>query len=511
MLLVIYIGIYFYIRKNPKAEAHGVVPYGPLIMIRTKWGLKMMDRLAVHRRFWRFMGSVSMVISFILMAGIVLILAIDVLALPAAMRADGIGIEYALAIPGLNPMLPLVYGIIGLVIAMVIHELSHGIQSRANDVPVESSGILYGVVPLGAFVEPSQDGIQRASRRAKMDIYAAGITTNFIASLVLFTVLFFSMTGGLVCDHSESPAVYGIANDSPASGADIPVSSIIVSIGDGTEVVEIDTVPELMDYINSHASTEFTRYDVCFLHDGEYLERNLPMGACVSFVDSRSPAMALPGLSSGSMIVAMGTDPASMVPVAFPADIGTIASQYAPGELVYVKYTDPDYNVHTAAVHLGDKDGHGYLGVGTSFSGFQLVTPDMVLNQGINPFYGADSITDVATGMFRFIGAPFNGFSPVPENVTWWFDCTVMNDGVFWILMFIIYWTMWLNLVLGISNALPCHPFDGGPLFLGGIDWLMEKFGVEASRREGYVNIISNLSTVTVMMVMGLVLIAIIF
>ena len=40
-----------------------------------------------------------------------------------------------------------------------------------------------------------------------------------------------------------------------------------------------------------------------------------------------------------------------------------------------------------------------------------------------------------------------------------------MDPGSFWILANILYWLAWMNLLLGMSNALPLFPLDGGLLF----------------------------------------------
>jgi membrane-associated protease RseP (regulator of RpoE activity) len=37
--------------------------------------------------------------------------------------------------------------------------------------------------------------------------------------------------------------------------------------------------------------------------------------------------------------------------------------------------------------------------------------------------------------------------------------------GSFWILANLLYWLAWMNLLLGLSNALPLVPLDGGLLF----------------------------------------------
>ena len=111
ILVIIYIPLYFYVRKSEKMHDMGIVPYGPAVMIKTKWGLGLMDRLSKHKKFWRAFGLISKIIALLLMISIVFVMVINMLLLPSAIGRGGIGIEYALAIPGLNPMLPLVYGV----------------------------------------------------------------------------------------------------------------------------------------------------------------------------------------------------------------------------------------------------------------------------------------------------------------------------------------------------------------------------------------------------------------
>ena len=170
VLAVIYVPIWVWVWRNPeRAERYHLCKYGPCIMIKTQLGMRTMDRLSRYTRFWRAFGFFSKVVSAVLFLMMMYMMVVALMAVPARMASESsIGIEYALAIPGLNPMLPLVYGVIALVVAMVVHELGHGIQARANGARVDSSGLLYGVVPLGAFVEPNEEDMSKKSRRARM-------------------------------------------------------------------------------------------------------------------------------------------------------------------------------------------------------------------------------------------------------------------------------------------------------------------------------------------------------
>ncbi|MBR2394838.1 MAG: metalloprotease, partial [Candidatus Methanomethylophilaceae archaeon] len=67
ILFIIYVPIYLYVRKSEKAHNAGFVTWGPTIMIKTRWGLGMMDRIGKHKRLWNAFGAFSLVVSFLLM------------------------------------------------------------------------------------------------------------------------------------------------------------------------------------------------------------------------------------------------------------------------------------------------------------------------------------------------------------------------------------------------------------------------------------------------------------
>lgn len=520
ILLIVYVPLYLYVRKSEKAHEKGFVTYGPTIMIRTRWGLKLMDRLGVHKRFWNIMGAISLIVSFVLMAAIVTILIIDLSVLPSLIGKGGMGIEYALAIPGLNPMLPLVYGVIGLVISMVIHELAHGIQSRANDIEVKSSGILYGVVPLGAFVEPDEEGASKASRKARLHLYAAGITTNTIAAIILFVLMISCLGGCLTCDYSDDAATYSVVSGTEAYDLGIPTSSILSSV-DGMEL-DFDG---LIAFLESEATGKtIPEYTVEFIHEDETMTKAMHLGACVGSITPDSPADRL-DMTIGSYISAFATcvdgGIGTYTYIRSPDQFSDFMSSTSPGETVYVTYmkrtVDPvlgiTYVLHEDEVVALDSNGSkGFFGIAATISGITFTTPDTIMEMGTNPFLGREGVADHAMGALAFISNSFKGFSPIPESVTWWFDCTVMDDDIFWIIIWIIYWTFWLNIVLGISNALPAIPFDGGLLFMGGVDWVMEKMGVRDEKaREERVGRICSAVSYMMIFVMILVVVVIAF
>lgn len=97
--------------------------------------------------------------------------------------------------PGLQPIIPSVpsstvckyalcvpfwYWIIGVLVVLLSHELSHAFVSRAENIRIKSFGLLSLLVLPGAFVEPDEKQLKRSSSLTKLKIYAAGSFANIL-------------------------------------------------------------------------------------------------------------------------------------------------------------------------------------------------------------------------------------------------------------------------------------------------------------------------------------------
>ncbi len=502
ILVIIYIPLYFYVRKSEKMHDMGIVPYGPAVMIKTKWGLGLMDRLSKHKKFWRAFGLISKIIALLLMISIVFVMVINMLLLPSAIGRGGIGIEYALAIPGLNPMLPLVYGVIGLLVAMVVHELAHGIQTRANDMEVKSSGLLYAVVPIGAFVEPDEESVEKADRRARMDLYAAGIAVNFIVAIVCFLLMTGVMFGGLTSEYGDNPAISSVEGDTFGFESGIPAGALITHIN-GVPISTVD------DFRN--AADVYGKYSVSYVYQDREGTVDVVLGVHISGVSSGTPAAGA-GLSKGTYLTAMIDENDDRKDFGNLYDFTEFMRTTKQGDVFkLVIMTAEDVELTYEKVILGDNGGIGLLGVSVNTSGFMFTTPNENLEKALNPFYGATGITDGAMSALSYIGAPLSGYAPIPADTQWWYEVDMIPANVFWVLISLLFWIFWLNIVLGLSNALPAIPFDGGFLFMGGLDFILEKTGMPAEKRDRYTRSVTSMTTWAVLIGLMLVLMVIIF
>ena len=237
IIILVYAVIVFILYKKGVLKKHNITFYGPALMWRTEKGITFLKNRAKHVRFWRIYGNTSIIFSFvtmILMTALMIMTAWLVFGFTSEQRNALPGPEVALVLPGINPILPLEYLgyiLLGLIIAIMVHEFSHGILALTDKIKVKSLGILYLIVPIGAFCEPDDEEVKKAGILSRMRIYAAGPTANFVVVL-LCVVLFSTAFMSAVQPASEGAIVFTVDTESPASQIGIQTSVIITRVND---------------------------------------------------------------------------------------------------------------------------------------------------------------------------------------------------------------------------------------------------------------------------------------
>lgn len=180
-------------------------------------------------------------------------------------------------------------------------------------------------------------------------------------------------------------------------------------------------------------------------------------------------------------------------------DFKTAMNRTKPGDRVKVKLRDIHGKILEKEVVLSEKynftnmskdKGVAFLGVGIT----DILRKDLFLFK--NPFrYSAN------TFLVRYYGAPFLGFftgyNPLVEPYTNFYKLkgpfAVIPSNLFWMIVNAFYWIFWLNFAVGIFNALPIFPFDGGNLVQDGVKSLVKRL-LKSSSKEG-IDKIARLST----------------
>jgi hypothetical protein len=142
-----------------------------------------------------------------------------------------------LLLPGVN--LPFFEGIIALAIVMVVHEGAHAVLTRIARIPLLSSGIvLFGVIPIGAFVEPDEKKLLRAEAQKQTRVLVAGPTANLVTAAASFIVLmaFFYSTTDL-----RQGALYILPPEENGTSA-LPPGTIVYGInGQAVDTIDFKT------------------------------------------------------------------------------------------------------------------------------------------------------------------------------------------------------------------------------------------------------------------------------
>jgi len=267
VILIGILGIYavgtFYLKKKGYFEKYNINFYGPALMVRTKRGVGFLKRIARHTRFWHGYGKIAVVVCFIMMILMVLLVIANMWAVleftPEQQEALP-GIEFGLILPGINPILPLdyiFYIILALVIGIIVHEFSHGILTFAHGLKVKSLGLLYLIVPLGAFCEPDEDELQETSKRKRMQVYAAGPMSNFVIALI--ALLLFSYVGMAAVQPIEGVHVAYAIEDSPAEKIGLSTGTVVTSLNN-TSVKNASDFVQVMDKISVNQTIPITYY-----------------------------------------------------------------------------------------------------------------------------------------------------------------------------------------------------------------------------------------------------------
>ncbi|ESP87324.1 site-2 protease family protein [Candidatus Halobonum tyrrellensis] len=238
-LLWVLLGVVAYSVVAMGLQARGYLPnavrvQGPLTTIHTTYGRKLLDRLSRPKRFWRAWSNLGVGVALVVMFGMFFFLvqaAVATVRNPTVTQANQP--SNFLVIPGVNDFLPLEVApeiVLGLLIALVVHEGGHGLLCRVEDIEIDSLGVvLLAVIPVGAFVEPDEESQRRADRGARTRMFAAGVTNNFLVTAVAFALLFGPVAGALT--PAAGVAVGGTYQGAPAADAGVSGGDRITAVG----------------------------------------------------------------------------------------------------------------------------------------------------------------------------------------------------------------------------------------------------------------------------------------
>jgi len=476
-LTLVLAGIAVYTLGMLALRARGLLPEpvrvsGPIVTLHTGRGRAFLDRLARPRRLWRAWGNFGVGIALVVMVGAAV--AVFGSALAAVRQPEQTTFnnpQNALVIPGVNDFLPLAAApeiIFGLLVGLVVHEGGHGLLCRVEDIDIDSMGLAFlAFLPVGAFVEPDEDSRNRASRGSQTRMFAAGVTNNFLVTVLALLLLFGPVSGSIAV--ADGVPVGDVLRGSSADRAGLEYGDVItevegapvanesafdaeldrvdgrqvrVSLQDGRELT-VDrsllitrAVPDVMPGIELRRSnpTVVERVNGTAVHTEQEFARavenrtvvdltttdgntTLPVGAYVARVQVDDPLDRAGAPTDGTAVILTHVDGQR---VANTTSLASVLDGTDPGETVpVVAYVDGDRQEYRVTLDEGD-DGNGYIGVRLAPGYSGVVVDDMGIDNypaaGFLDFLGGSSgplggllSGDFLRNAFAVIVLPFFG------------------------------------------------------------------------------------------------------
>ncbi|MBI4182253.1 MAG: site-2 protease family protein [Candidatus Aenigmarchaeota archaeon] len=154
--------------------------------------------------------------------------------LPGLSQAGELGFFF----PGLDIFIPLWSGLAAIIILLVSHEFCHGILARVQGIPVRSMGIVtFGIIPIGAFVEPDEKAIEAKRSEEKMRVYTMGSFANLMVAAIATLLLVAVSLQAAALVEPVGVQVVSVQKGFPAEA--LPPGAIITAV-DGTPVLTVE-------------------------------------------------------------------------------------------------------------------------------------------------------------------------------------------------------------------------------------------------------------------------------
>jgi membrane-associated protease RseP (regulator of RpoE activity) len=418
MVLILLLAWFFLLRyweKSGKLDQWDAsrVFFGMVLMVRTKKGQTTLENVSKPRKFWRIYGEASLWVCWISMAVIALLL---ILAIYSAITIDtnqpAPSPSELVAIPGINPIIPLGWGVVAFVVCLVIHELGHGIQARAHGMRVKSFGLLMaGPLPLGAFAEPEYNELVNSPRRERQRMFAAGPATNIFAALILMALL--GQVAGQFVSETDGVHSSAIIVDQPAEEAGLLAFDVIVAIN-GSEISDEQDFIDVMEDINS----------------GQIVDMEV-----VRYETGETETLTVNMTDKYQYYIELGWDPETLESIGVEEGDAFLGVSNLAGGTAGVErlagWAHPDFESNPL----------GYI----------IAVPVGTVNILITPFQNQGVAIHPAQEEMLSAG---DGF--LAE--------TIGLSGLLF-LVNLFFWLIWVNILLGFTNLIPMIPFDGGHLF----------------------------------------------
>jgi len=497
ILLVVWMLLLYALQRRENASFSF---WGPILMWKTERGKKLIGRLAEHHRLWRWYADAGIMLCLVVMVATFALILWNVYLTFQIAPENAPSPQMLIGLPGINPVIPIGYGILALAIAIVVHEFSHGILAMVGKIKVKALGLMFLIVPIGAFVEPDEDEMENVSARKRSRVFAAGPTTNLILAF-LCALLFSGVFMGGLTPAVNGVMITGIASDGSFDIGDVKTWSAITALN-GTAVNGTDVYDALVEHMGPQNLFTVTLYQ-----DRETTTIEARGGLTIVNIVDNYPAEKI-DLAEGDVLLSINNTILANQTI-FSDILNTTRAGHTV-ELQYYRHQNQTWHLVNTSVLLADKydyyqeyfpaknkdayKGQGFLGVSTAQLGVTTVPIDFYTKRLANPLRTRQTF-------FLYLALPFARLSPFPDDFTALFE-TPFDGEFFWPLANALYWVFWLNFALGTFNALPAIPLDGGYIFRDSMTGTIRRVRkqIDKQRAEGIAKAITTLFSVIVLL-----------
>ena len=210
----------------------------PMLTVRTQVFGGVFDRLGALR-VSRLLSWVALVIVPVVAAiGLYLLCSslFTLLWTPVARDVTReLGPAAYLLLPGINPLLPILYGWLAIVCAIVVHEGAHGVIARNRGLTVKSCGLMFFlIIPIGAFVDVDEEQLAKTKAKDSLRVMAAGVGGNIVVAVACVLAVLVIVNG--LTPVIDGVYVSNVVEGMPADVAGLLPEDVFVSVDD----VQID-------------------------------------------------------------------------------------------------------------------------------------------------------------------------------------------------------------------------------------------------------------------------------
>ena len=431
---------------------------GIILMLRTNRGKKALNFISRRKSLWRKYGEFSIWLCFIVMLLVILLLFASAIETAISPRDDYIPARDLVFIPGVTSFVPFWWPALALIVTLVIHEYSHGIQARAHGMNLRSFGLLMvGPIPIGAFAEPEEGEISRAPRRERMRLFAAGPSINIIATYVVL-ILLSSVSSGFVAQN-EGIHARAIVEGSAAEESGLMPYETITHIN-GIPTREYSQFSDVMDTLSSGEVATFSVLSSPSPDINERSQRDIEIT-----LDDRYQYLF--ELCEGDLECIENSGGAEQGE-AFLGVYGVVTATAATDGLSYI--VDREYSI----------------GLTSALAVFQplLMLQTPISLDGQTMIIEEREMLEAGSGILGDL---------------------LGTEGMLMLFDF-LFWLVWVNFLLGFANLRPMVPFDGGHLVRDAVHSTLKfvKRGAHPMKIEKLANKISSMSSLFILFILAI-------